>query len=192
VGDQYKDVDWDGLYKALSVHARALRLFWKVNDTFDSGLSESDLVGETLTAFLESKNRLGWKPGKGASLPTYLCRVLHNKFVDHLRRTRKIRGSLDDEVFAKKTLKESDYPAPSAEYKSLEEEMLVVVGHDQELRDLITAVGLTDGGHNVNQQLAELMGKSPREVVNLKRRLLNVKGIKELHGQRPEERRRKG
>lgn len=192
MGDPYEDVDWEGLYGALFVHARALQVQFKVNETFDCGLSDRDVVGETLTAFLESNNRLGWKAGKGATLATYLCRVLRNKFVDHLRRSNKVGGSLDDETFTKKNLKQTDYPAPNAEYQSLEDEILAIVGDDQELRDLVTAAGLTDGGHNVNQQLAELMGKSPREIVNLKRRLLNVKGIKELYEQRRENRRTKG
>ena len=94
--------------------------------------------------------------------------------------------------FTTKNLKHSYYPAPSEGYKSLEEDMLAFVADDQDLRDLITATGLTDGGHNVNQQLAELMGKSPGDIVNLKRRLLNMKGIKELYEQRREKRGPKG
>lgn len=186
MGNQFEDVDWAGIYKTLFGHAQSLRWQWNVNQTFDCGVSDEDLVVETLTAFFESKNGLRWKAGKGAKLATYLCTVLHNKFVDHLRRANKVDGSLDDEAFTRKHLRHSDNPAPSAEYKSLEEDMLAIVGDDPDLRDLITATELTDGGHNVNQQLAELLGKSPHDVVNLKRRLLNVKGIKELYEQRRE------
>ena len=47
-------------------------------------------------------------------------------------------------------------------------------------RNFIIATELTDGGHNINQQYADLMQKTPQDIVNIKRRLLNVKGIKEL------------
>lgn len=152
--------------------------------TFDCGVSEEDLVAETLTAFFESKNGLGWNPKKGARLDTYLCKVLRHRFIDHLRRTRKVGGSLDDEAFAVILSGAASNPSSSAEYRELLDAMHKMVGGDRDLRDLITATELTDGGHNVNQQLAEILGKSPQDIVNLKRRLLNVKGIKELYGQR--------
>lgn len=185
VGKELEGIDWADVYKTLYAHARSLRWLWRVNETFDCGISDEDLVTETLSAFFESKNALGWKPGKAASPRTYLCTVLHNKFVDHLRRENKVSGSLDDEAL-KKHLRDDESPAPSAELMGLAEEMLAIVGGDDDLRELITAVELTDGRHNVNQQLADLLGKSTREIVNLKRRLLNVKGIRELYEQRRE------
>jgi hypothetical protein len=51
--------------------------------------------------------------------------------------------------------------------------MYEAVGDDQDLRSLIAATELTTGEHNVNQELAEILGKTVRQVVNLKRRLLN-------------------
>ena len=75
-------------------------------------------------------------------------------------------------------------PLAKIEREKLVSKMYELVGDDRDLRDLIAAEDLTDGGYNVNQQLGEAMDKTSQEVVNLKRRLLNVDGIKELYEQR--------
>lgn len=180
MANEYDDIEWETLYKKLWVYARSLKRTWGVDDTFDSGLSEEDIVSETLVLFWESKNRLGWKPNRGATLGTYMCTVLRNKFIDHLRRTNKVGGSTDDENVARTLSEKGPDPSTNAKYKSLVKALLDLVGEDVDMQELIIATELTDGGHNINQQYADLMQKTPQDIVNIKRRLLNVKGIKEL------------
>src|ERR1035438_5979687 len=68
-------------------------------DVFDA-VSADDLVSETVLAFLRSPNALGWMPARG-KLETFLCAVLKNRFIDHLRRHRRYGGPLEDgDLFA--------------------------------------------------------------------------------------------
>ena len=149
------------------------------NRSFDMGVLAEDLVKETLTAFLESSNGLGWSEKQG-SLETFLGGVLLNKARTHFRRDKKVAGSLDDENHSFPT--RDGRPTPEDEFESNEfvEKLYEAVGDDTDLRDLITAVDLTTGAHNVNQELADAMGKMPREVVNLKRRLMKNRRVLEL------------
>ena len=52
-------------------------------------------------------------------------------------------------------------PLAKIEREKLVSKMYELVGDDQDLRDLIAAEDLTDGGHKVNQQLGEAMDKTP-------------------------------
>ena len=176
---RFNNIDWTALYKKLRIFAD--RLCERADATFDCGLSGEDVVCEVLEKFFESPNGLGWTKKKG-TLENFLFRAVRNKVIDHLRRDRKIAGSLDDKSISLWPLRshaETD-PLARIEWEKTVSKMYELVGDDQDLRDLIAAVDLTDGGHNVNQQLAEIMDRTPQEVVNLKRRLMKVEGVKEL------------
>ena len=88
-----------------------------------------------------------------------MCTVLRNKFIDHLRRTNKVGGSTDDENFARTLSEKGSDPSTNAKYKSLVKALLGLVGDDADMQELIIATELTDGGHNINQQYADLMQK---------------------------------
>ena len=89
-------------------------------------------------------------------------------------------GSTDDGNVARTLFEKRPDPSTNAKYKSLVKALLDLVGEDVDMQELIIATELTDGGHNINQQYADLMQKTPQDIVNIKRRLLNVKGIKGL------------
>ena len=55
---------------------------------------------------------------------------------------------------------------------------------DAELEDLVTAAELVEGGPNVNQELGEILEKTPRQVSKLKERLLAIDGVKETYAAR--------
>ena len=174
-----KDIDWEVLGKKLRISAD--RLCRGAAATFDCGLSGEDLVSEVLQKFFDSPNGLGWTKKKG-TLENFLFKAVQHKRIDHLRRNKKVAGSLDDTSISLKGMRsraETD-PLAKIEQEKLVSKLYELVGDDQCLRDLIAAVELTDGGHNVNQQLGEIMDKTPQEVVNLKRRLMYVEGIREL------------
>jgi len=63
-------------------------------EVFDA-VSADDLVNETVLEFLRSPNALGWVPARG-KLETFLCAVLRNRFIDHLRRHRRYGGPPED------------------------------------------------------------------------------------------------
>ena len=179
----FDDIDWIAVHKRLVGFAEGL--CGGAAATFDCGLSPEDIVDEVWEAFSGSPDALGWKKKKGG-LENYFFTVVRNKWIDHLRRTGKVAGSFDDNSFSTKAhrKRQGTDPEANAEYKSFVGKMYELVGADQDLRDLIAATEMIDGGHNVNQQLAEVLDKAPGEVVNLKRRLLNVEGIRELYEQR--------
>ncbi len=174
----WDDIDWDRVYKVLRVAAvTAVR---GAPETFDVGVSADDLVQETLLAFWRSSNGLGWSPDKG-TIEKFLASVLWNKARTHLRRQNKVGRALDDEEseLPKSAVIETTIEA-GVQFSDLREKLYSAVDGDQDLRDLIAATELTTGAHNVNQELAEIMGKTPREIVNMKRRLMNLPKVRKL------------
>jgi len=149
----------------------------RATDVFD-GISAEDLANETMAAFFASPNLLGWKPSKGP-LDKFLVGVLQNKAKTHLRRERHKAGSIDDPDAGIKEPYQQATVGAESEFRSLQERLYKLVGDDGELRDLIAAVELTTGAHNVNQELAQILNRTPKQIVNLKRRLLNVPGVRE-------------
>lgn len=180
-------VDWDRVYKVLWLAARtAVR---NASETFDCGLSAEDLVGETFCAFFSSRKALGWKPGKDAlalavetqnSIERFLIGVLRHKAIDHMRRQKHVAGSLDDPGMKAEDYRPSENSFTKADYAHRKDKLYALLHEDRELRDLVAATELTSGGHNVNQELSDVLGKTPREIVNLKRRLLNQPNVLEL------------
>lgn len=174
---RYQDVDWDRVYKVLRV--AAAKTVGGAYRTFDCGLSAEDLVTETLEEFFDSPDGLGWRPSKG-TMEQLLTTVLKRRAIDHFRRQGHVAGSLDDRERAIPEPEAVDTTAQRIEYNDLVEKLYVLVGDDQELRDLIAAADLTTGGHKVNQELADVLGRTPEDIVNLKRRLVNKPGVKEF------------
>lgn len=171
-------IDWERVYKVLRVAAAAA--VRGAPESFNVGVSAIDLVQETLVAFCGSSNGLGWNPAKGP-IEKFLVSVLWNKARTHLRRQKKVGGSLDDpDAELPKAAVVNPTGQADAQFNDLREKMYTAVDGDQDLRDLIAATELTTGAHNINQELAEIMGKTPREIVNMKRRLMNLPRVREL------------
>jgi DNA-directed RNA polymerase specialized sigma24 family protein len=173
----WNSIDFKRLEKVLFI--KAMAVVRDASRSFDGGVSAEDLVRETVAAFLGSSNGLGWSEEKGP-LETFLGGVLLNKVKTHFRHEKKVAGSLDAENHGFPVA--DGRPTPAAQYESKEffEKLFEAVGDDTDLRDLIAAVDLTTGAHNVNQELADAMGKTPPEVVNLKRRMMNNRRVLEL------------
>lgn len=179
-------VDWTRLYKVLLVQARVC--LSNAPDSFDCGVSAEDLIGETLAAFFDSPKALGWKPGKEAinsptqiqkSLERFLAGVLRHKAIDHLRRQRYVAGSLDDPD-KNLTAPVREEFTPLVDYALTRNRLYELLKDDKELTDLIAATEFVTGEHSVNQELAEILGKTTKEIVNLKRRLQDKPAVREL------------
>jgi len=170
----WDEMDFERLYKILRVAAEAV-----VRDapqTFNMGCSAQDLAHETFSTFLDSPNALGWNPARG-TIEKFLTAVLWRKARTHLRRHRKIGGSLDDPARPQFQAIAAGSVDAEVQFDNLRAKIYDAVGDDQELRDLIAASEQTSGQHNVNQELAEILGKPVSQIVNLKRRLLNNRKV---------------
>jgi DNA-directed RNA polymerase specialized sigma24 family protein len=171
---QLEDIDFEQLYKVLRVAAEAV--LRDAPETFDMGVSAPDLAHETISAFLDSSNGLGWNPGRG-TIEKFLVGVLWNKARTHLRKARRIGGSLDDPDTPHLAPPAADSVAADIQFRNLREKLYEALEDDPELRELIAATEQTSGEHNVNQELSEILGKPVSQVVNLKRRLLSNRKV---------------
>jgi hypothetical protein len=181
--NRFQNIDWTRLYKVLLVQATGILRRYRGPDTFDGGQDCEDVVAEVLKDFYRSPNGLGWKESKG-KLETYLCTVVHNKLVDRLRRQQHVGGSVDDPDFSSPERKDTGTTAPERAKLSIKDALYSLVKGDSELQDLITAAELVEGGPNVNQELGQILDKTPRQVSKMKERLLAIDGVKELYAAR--------
>lgn len=167
----------------LVVHAAGVLRRYRGPDTFDGGQDCEDVVAEVLKDFYRSPNGLGWKQSKG-KLEIYLGAIVHNKLLDRLRRQKHVSGSFDDPDFSPPAQKSPGTTAPERAKTNTKDALYGLVKADAELRDLITAAELVEGGPNVNQELGQILNKTPRQVSKLKERLLAIDGVKELYAAR--------
>lgn len=181
--NRFQNIDWARLYKVLLVHVAVTLRSYRGADTFDGGQDCEDVVQEVLKDFYRSPNGLGWKQSKG-KLETYLGTVVHNKLVDRLRRQKHVSGSLDDPDFSSPADRCPGTTAPERATTNTKDALYRLVKGEAELQDLITAAELVPGGPNVNQELGEILNKTPHQVSKLKERLLEVDGVKELYAAR--------
>jgi len=174
---RFAGLDWERLWKVLWL--TAVRVTRGSYRTFDCGVSAEDLVEETLLAFWNSPDGLGWKRAKGP-LEAFLAGVLQKKAIDHFRRQKFVAGSTSDGESPYANLPTSESLDRDVQTTSLWSALeRLVVGH-RELEDLIAAAQMRPGGSNVNQEIGELMSKTPAQVSKLKIKLLALPGVKEL------------
>ena len=131
-------------------------------DVFDA-VSADDLVSETVLEFLRSPNGMGWVPARG-KLEIFLCTVLKNKFIDHLRRHQHYGGPVDGDLFAVE-------PEQQLEQQEAVDQVLQHVRGKKELEELVSAITESNGGPCPNQELAADLGITVSEVVNRKKRI---------------------
>jgi DNA-directed RNA polymerase specialized sigma24 family protein len=168
------EIDSAALYKRLSTYARSLAR--EMPDVFD-GISPKDLVGETFVAYLSAESGLNWDPTR-SSLERFLCGVLKNKFLMHVRRSKLLPASAENGPF----LAELPNPAIMEERASDTVDRLKIVARgDRELEELIDAAQGLETVSKVNQQLSERLNITVPDVVNRKKRL--VRRLKEVAGE---------
>jgi len=186
--NRFQNIDWDRLYKLLRVVAAGIVRRTNFGDSIDSFTAE-DLVMKTMDAFFASSNGLGWAEQKG-SIEALLCGVLKKKAIDHLRRQKHVAGSLDDGSGKLTGAGKPRAPAPERARTDVKARLCELVRDDKDLEDLLAATELLSGDHNVNQELGEILNKTPKQVSNLKQRLLSIDGVKELYAERQVAKRR--
>ncbi len=168
----YQDIDWDLIYKKLHLYAKTL---FRAASIVIDGLSAQDVVGEALQEFFDSPNKLGWNATKGGLEP-FLKAVVRQRFIDHIRPLKKILADSE---------KIPDRPSgdPSPQEEAIVEELQWgllerIEGREdeKELEELVVAAPQITAKGPVNQDLAALLGVTPQEVVNRRKRLLRILG----------------
>jgi DNA-directed RNA polymerase specialized sigma24 family protein len=110
-------------------------------------------------------------------------RPLLNSFIDHLRRERKIhRPEAGAELEVEPTNVHPD-PTESLALKELQSALLGRLKgrkDEKELKEFVLASSMTTDEGKVNQQMADLLGTSEREVISRRSKILRIAGMKEL------------
>ncbi len=157
----FERIPWPDIYKRLRAMAG-----WLTHDqsrVFDA-VSADDLVSETLLAFLSSPSGLGWTPSRG-KLETFLCAVLRNKYIDHVRRHRRNTGPpAESDLFAVR-------PECQLEQQEVVDQVLRHIHGKTDLEATVAAICEGSGDAPLNQELAEDLGITVPEVVNRKKRI---------------------
>lgn len=165
---RYKDIDWERVIQVLRL--RAVQLFWTGERVIDASTAD-DLVQEVVLEFLNHPSGMGWDPKQGP-LEKLLRVVLDRRWVDHLRRRKKIAVSLDDDENPMELAAKADNPLAELEYQSFLGTAKQRVRNDPDLLELIEAADLLDDDcPHVNKELAELIGTSVADIENRKKRL---------------------
>ncbi len=154
-------IPWLDVYRRL--RAMAVWLTHDQSVVFDA-VSADDLINETLLDFLRSPDGLGWTPSRG-KFETFLCTVLRNKFIDHVRRHRRNAGPLEDpDLFAVQ-------PDRQLEQQEGIEQVMQCVRGRKDLEETVIAICHSTGEGCQNQEVAADLRITVPEVVNRKKRI---------------------
>ena len=174
-------MELDDVWRRLYLYARVL--IGGANTVMHCGLSAEDLASEALNKYLLSPNGLGWRESKG-TLVAFLATVMRNRFIDYLRKEREVSRTEDDSNQPRAIAAFPEKPDDKIAGRELRDRLLELIrGHkdEGELRDFIAASGKISGHGKVNQQLADLLGVGEGEVVNRRKKLIRLAGVKELY-----------
>lgn len=179
--DRFRDVDWELILYKLTVRARQLFLTAQARG-YGNALARActdpeDLARSVIAEALKNE-RVKYKSGKGASLSTFLCKVLERDFIDLLRKGFRLDRSLDAIEHLKP---ESPRRGPglvydvsddgeSAKRAELRAIALRATGGQKDLEDYVTAA--FDCGAVTRADAATCLGVSPSEVTNLRKKLM--------------------
>jgi RNA polymerase sigma factor (sigma-70 family) len=155
--------EWDLIYKRLTA----------ISQSWAPHVSSEDIVSETILKFFTSETRLGWNPER-SPLQVFLSGVCKNVARKHWRIALRQPASIDDtNDVAEHAKRFCVDPRDQYERKIvfLQLEQTLRKDTDPHLYELMMFVEFIDCEHNVNQQLAEHLGISPKQVVNIKKRL---------------------
>ena len=185
VDDRFRDVDWEVILYKLTV--RALQLFRTAQAKgYGNALARActdpgDLARSVIAEVLKNE-RVKYKPGKGASLSTFLCKVLERDFIDLLRKGMRLDRRLD----AIEEVKPGSSREPGVVYdvndggknaKRVELRAIALRAADgqKDLEDYVTAA--FDCGAVTRADQATCLCVSPSEVTNLRKKLMRHLGL---------------
>jgi len=168
----WHSIDWAYIRTELSRYANSQA---RRRGGFANGRSPEDWVQETMLAMLMSRNGFGWAPKPGIrpedDISILLKYVLEKRLLDHIRRDKKVHPA-GTSLLASMSEKERGFAEIEIRESLLQ--LTAEIGLSKaEGEKLVEAVymGTLDDGSHINQQLAEVLGKTTTEVVNMKKRV---------------------
>lgn len=183
--DRFRDVDWEVLLYRLTVRARQLFAAAKAkgygNALARTSVGPDDLAASVLEAALRNEE-VKFKPSKGASLTTFLCRVLEADFKDLLRKGVRLNrrlvtldesAVLDPECTPERgVLHDLDDGGQEASRIQLRAAALLHANGDRELEDYVSAA--FDFGAVTRADQASLLQVEPSVVTNRRKKFLRL------------------
>ena len=183
--DRFRGVDWELVLYQVTVHARRLfagaRAKGYGNALARACTEPDDLARAVITAVLENES-VKFKPSKGASLTTFLCRVLEDDFKDLLRKGK--RHNLRLKTLDPTSPRDPDLPAERDVVRDRGDEGLkgklihlrAVAFHvaqgDKELEDYLTAAFDCSASKRADQ--AEWLQVPVSEITNRRKKMLRL------------------
>jgi len=185
VDDRFRDVDWEVVLYKLTVRARQLFLTAQAKgyrNALARACTDPDDLARSVIAEALKNDRVKYKPGKGASLSTFLCKVLERDFIDLLRKGIRLDRRLDAiedlkpesprELGVVYDVNDGGKSAKRLELRAIA--LRAAVGQ-KDLEDYVTAA--FDCGAVTRNDAATCLEVSPSEVTNLRKKLMRHLGL---------------
>jgi DNA-directed RNA polymerase specialized sigma24 family protein len=132
--------------------------------------SPADVVQDVILAYLQ--NEVTFDPARGASLKTFLAKVMERRLVDHRRRGRKL---VSLEAKGRRSSRSGERLAPAADDPERCRRIDIIeklATEDPEVRLLVNAINdLETIPSNLNHLLGTMLGRPVTWIENLKRRI---------------------
>lgn len=183
--DRFRDVDWEEILYKLT--ARARHLFASAyakgygNALARTCCDPDDLARSVVLDALQYE-KVKYKPGKGASLSTFLCKVLEDDFKDLLRKGKRLNRRLS--TIDSGSERESELPSERGVVYDLDDDgrgataielraaALHAADGDKELEDYVTAA--FDCGAVTRADQATCLMIQPSDITNRRKKFLRL------------------
>jgi DNA-directed RNA polymerase specialized sigma24 family protein len=183
--DRFRDVNWEEILYKLTARARHLFASARAKG-YGNALARvcadpDDLADSVFLAALQYE-KVKYKPGKGASLSTFLCKVLEDDFKDLLRKGRRLNRRLST-LDARAGRDPELPPEPGVVYDvndgghgakviDLRAAALHAADGDGELEDYVTAA--FDCGAVTRADQASCLNVQPSNITNRRKKFLRL------------------
>lgn len=168
---RYKNIDLHRVEQVLRVRAYHLYRADEKSEKMMDATTADDLVHAVLCEYLTHPTGMNWDPKQGR-LECFLRKVLDRRWIDRCRRESKMAASFDDSKNPLEPQARPKDPLVELEQESFLKRMRDQVKDYPDFLELIEAVEILDDDcSNVNQELAELIGTSVKDIENRKKRL---------------------
>ena len=183
--DRFRGVDWKDVLHRLTLHSRHLFATARAKgygNAIARACADPDDLARAVIADALQNEKVKYKPSKGASLITFLCRVLEDDFKDLLRKGMRLNRRLATLEAASD--RDPELPAePGVVYElgddgqggkviELRASALHAAKGNRDLEDYVTAA--FDCGASKRADQAELLGVTPSAITNRRKKFLRL------------------
>ncbi|SRR6266568_590014 len=183
--DRFRDVDWEEILYKLTVRARHLFATAQTKgygNALARACCDPDDLARSVVLDALQYEKVKYKPGKGASLSTFLCRVLEDDFKDLLRKGKRLNRRLS--TLDSGSDREPELPPERGVVYDLSDDSrgaraielravaLHVANGDKELEDYVTAA--FDCGAVTRADQAACLKVEPSDITNRRKKFLRL------------------